>query len=394
MALTNRELWDKTRDSFPNFKSHTSKGTADMFTEKGFESIQRTDPQALSDFWELTLRVYLQKINVSHTADPLEEKDFGEYYDMPYGAYNQRLAIESVKPVSPAYKNIENYSSVDPFVVKKNEIKERFFNQNFDYQALITMPDEFEYKQIFISEFGMSETQGAMMQALQNGYTNQVFVNKLEAINAGINSTVHPLKETQKVVSALTDGGTEDEMKQFIMAVNNIVEAMSDFTETDAFNAASFSTKQDKARLKLLVRPTFKNRLKALTLAGIFHPDKLNFDVDLITVPHFGGLIPQNASGETLYPVYDKLGTQIGYNTVAGATEVTVKNDEVVYVDPNANVNAILADKGIIFHSRQNDYTVEPIRNPRGRYTNYWASSPNNGINYDYLYNVVLFTNS
>lgn len=389
--ITNAQLWDALRAAFPTFKSHTSKSTSDMFSERGFEKLNSFDNSILNDFWQLSMRVYLQKINVSHTADYLAEKGFGEYYDMPYGGYNQRLAIQSVKPISAKYKGLQNGDSPDPFVVRKAEIAERFFAQNFDYASLVTMPDEFQYKQIFISEYGMDETMSGIMQALENGYINQVTLNKLEALNSGMNSTTAPLKDTQKISITLSDNPTDEEFIDFILAVNNVAEAMSDFTETDAFNAMGFSSKQDKSRLKLLVRPTFKNTLKAKTLAGIYHPDKLNLDVEVITVQNFGGLKPTKADGTALYPVYDTLGQEIGYNTVAGATEVTVENKDVKWVDPNAATVAVLADKGIVFESRQNPYVVEPIRNPRGRYTNYWASSPNNAINYDSLYNLVQF---
>ena len=117
----------------------------------------------------------------------------------------------------------------------------------------------------------------------------------------------------------------------------------------------------------------------------------LNTGIEIIPVPNFGGITYTSSNGEVLYPVYDSLGTQIGWNTAKDATEVTVTNSEAVAVDPNADVYAILADKGVIFECRQNGYEVEPIRNPRGRYTNMWASSPNNTIAYDSLYNMVVF---
>ena len=46
---------------------------------------------------------------------------------------------------------------------------------------------------------------------------------------------------------------------------------------------------------------------------------------------------------------------------------------------------------GIIQVLAQNGYEVTPIYNPRGLYTNYWANRPNNGINWDPLYNMVVF---
>ena len=66
MAMTNAKIWDMLRNKFPEFKSHTAKATADLFTAAGYEQLQNGSyPNALNDFYELTLRCYLQQINVS-----------------------------------------------------------------------------------------------------------------------------------------------------------------------------------------------------------------------------------------------------------------------------------------------------------------------------------------
>ena len=71
-----------------------------------------------------------------------------------------------------------------------------------------------------------------------------------------------------------------------------------------------------------------------------------------------------------------------------------MQEKDVYWDDPNKDVYAILADKGLVFQMRQNPYEVKPIYNPRGLYTNYWASSPNNGIFVDHYYNMVVFKNT
>ena len=94
------------------------------------------------------------------------------------------------------------------------------------------------------------------------------------------------------------------------------------------------------------------------------------------------------------YPIYDKLGAVIGYDTNEAATVPTYTEDDVVWLDPNKDVIAVIADKGCVFTSKQNGYTVEPIRNPRGLYNNFFANSPNNTIAYDPLYNFVIIKKS
>lgn len=395
-TISNVQLWNKIRDFFPSFQSHTAEATADTFTTAGWESINQVDPQAVNEFFELSLRVYLMTVNISHAKDPLEAAGFGEYFAQPYGSIIQKMAVNSIKPVSPAYKGLTTGQSVDPFIVRKPTATERFWKQNFDYQSFITIPDEFQRKQIFISEFGMSEFMAGIMEGLQNGYTIQAYENKLEAIHHFLTSTTHPLKDTQQVSVNIADitAPTEEEMVNLILTIRNVVSAMNLAPQTDAFNALGFSSTQDLDRLKLLIRPGWENNIAVNVMRNTYQRDALNIPIDTIEVPNFGGITYQNTEGASLYPAYNSIGEQIGYNTTEGQNTATVSEGDAVAVDPHENVIAIIADRGLIFEARQNPYTVEPIRNPRGLYTNYWASSPNNTIAVDSLYNAVVITAS
>ena len=78
-AISNADLWNAIRAKYPQFRSHTSEATLDMFTERGFEQLKTYDTTALNDFFNLSMRVYLQLINVSHAKDTREDKGFGEH---------------------------------------------------------------------------------------------------------------------------------------------------------------------------------------------------------------------------------------------------------------------------------------------------------------------------
>lgn len=406
MALTNLQLWDYLRNKYPKFRSETSKGTADTFTERGFEQLKTFDSSILNDFFDLSMRVFLQKIDVADVKDILEGQGFGESYATPYGGYTQRIAINSIKPVSPAFKGLTNGKSVDPFVVRKGESAERFFTQNFDYQSLITMPDEATYKNMFVDENGMSAYFAGMMKALANGYTLQVYNNKLEALNAAINSVNYPLQATQKfqvaianmdvatVATADAETAYANQFIAFIQLVRNIVDSMVYTPATGAYNAAGFETTQEVGRLKLLVRPTLANAIASIMKLN--NAEDMSLPIDVVKVPDFGGLKPfADANFETpVYPVYDDLGAVIGYNTVENQKEVTVLPAAVYWKDPNEKIIGVIADKGVVFTNTQNPYQVEPIRNPRGLYTNYWASSVNNAVLYDTYYNLVTIENT
>lgn len=393
--ITNANLWDALRAKYPQFASHTSEASAALFSEAGYTALKNEDPTALNDFFGLSLRVFLQQVNVSDAVDTLSRDGFGEYYEQPFGGYIQRMSVNSIKPVSPAYKNLKDGASPDPFVVRKPTTNERIFKQNFDYQSLVTQPLDFQFKQIFISEYGMSELMSGIVTALQNGYTIQLFENKLEAINAGINSVDYPMLPTQKVKVDLdlTDGA---KIRELILTIKNVVSAMTMGPQANGFNAAGFATMQDASRLKLLVRPGVKNAIDVNLLSNTYNPDKLTLPIDVIEIPHLGGLIPyQSYDPDTgvystqLYPVYNDLGAVIGFATTEGATTATVAEGDVYWKDPNADVIGLIADKGWLFYSQQNPYRLDQIMNPRGLYINYWASSPNNAVCIDHVYNCV-----
>lgn len=387
--LTNVELWNACRKASPTFASHTSEATSDLFTEKGYAQLTSPDTKILNEFLQLSIRVSLNMVNISHAQDPLAAAGFGEAYDMAMGGITQRMAVDSIKPISPGY-NLTEGQSVDPFIVRKPKMAERFYDQNFDYQSFITMQN-FNLKQVFISEFGVSQLVAGVMEGLQNGWIVQKYTNKLEVINAGLNDV--NLQDTQQVAVAYTTG-TDEELRNFILAVKDTITAMTVCAQTSAFNAAKFATTQDKSRLKLLIRAGFKNALDVKTLVGAFNPQYLNLDVDVIEVEHFGGIYYQLKENKTrLHPAYNTLGEMIGLNEAEGQTVATHQIDgpEVEAVDPNADVIAILADKGWLFETMQNEYTVEAIHNPRGLYDNFWASAPKNGIHYDRYFTFVAF---
>lgn len=393
-AISNANLWDALRAKFPTFSSHTAKATSELFTTAGFEALKQTDPAAINDFFGLSIRVYLDQVNVSRAKDPLENGGFGQTFNNPYGGYIQRMAIDSVKPISPGYMNLKDGDSPDPFVVRKPKVTERFFRQNFNYASQITIRDQEMIRNIFISEFGMSEFMSGIMAGLNNGYVIQKFENKLEALNKAINSTLWPLQDTQtmEVVFANVDVPTEAELKNFVASIKKLVTAITIGPQTSAFNAAKFADMQEKDRLRMLIRPGFMEDISTFLTPWAYHSEDLALPVTPIVVPNFGGLKPFKEARFTtpLYPVYGTLGDVIGYNETAGQTDVTVQTDAVFWQDPNENVIAMIADTGLMFDSVQSPYSVEPIRNPRGLYTNYWASSPNNTIAIDPIYTMVV----
>lgn len=393
-TISNAEVWNLIRKVNPKFASHTAEATAETFTERGWAAFTSGGEDLVQEFWEAAVPFYLNMVNVSRVRDVLYNKGFGESYEIPWGGYIQRMSVDSVKPLSPAYVDLVDGGTVDPFVIIKPKVGQRFFRPNFNYQAGITIPDMWQTKQMFVAEKGISEFLNAVYIGLENGYILQTYLNKLECLNHALNDTENPLQETQKVTVTLSDDPTETELANFILAVKNVITSMEVSAQSGAYNAGKFQTVQDKDRLKLLIRAGLKNLIDVRTLVGAFNPEYLSLGVDIIEVPNFGGLVPYAEATFTtqLYPAYNTLGQQIGYNTQPKQTEATYTEEQVFWKDPNESTIAILADKGLVFEMQRNPYTVKPIYNPRGLYTNAWASSPDNGCVYDSYHTMIQFT--
>lgn len=388
-GTTNVELWNLARAANPTFESHTSEATAEMFTERGWEAITRNGLGTVNEFFETTLRIAFQMLNVSRAKNPLEGKGLLQVYSTPNGGYTQRMAVKSIKPISPGYHGLQNGDSPNPFVVKKPEVLERFFQMNFSYQSLISWQD-FQAKPIFLDMNGVGQLLAGTMQGLANGYTIQEYENALECLNAAIHSVNYPLQDSQQVEITVADADnmTNEELTTTILAVKDLISAMRTSAQTGAYNAMKFATAYDTDDLVFVTRPSLKNRIGVNLLTGAIHPENLSLPIETIEIPNFGGLVAKTSEGAALYPLYSDLGEQIGWTTTEGGT--TAYDGEVVYDDPNESILGIVCQRGVLFENKQNPYVVTPIYNPRGLYTNYWASSPNNAINYDPLYAMVV----
>lgn len=418
--ITNTEFWDMARRFSPSFASHTSEGTAVEFNDKGYEALRYSDTGVLNEFFNISMRVALQLLSTARARNPLVDKGLVQVYDTPNGGFVQRMAVHSIKPVSPAYKGLEDGGSVDPFIVRKPEIEERFFQQNFDYQSFITV-QEYQIRTMFVNEYGMGELLSGILQALANGYTIQEYNNTKECINAALNSTKTPLQDSQiqNIGTFDEDEPTSTELSTLVLRLKNVATSLETTPQTGAYNALGFESIVDPSDMVLVLRAGVKNAIDVGLMVGAFNPEFLSLPFDIIEVEDFGGISYQK-NGSDLDQVYDSMGTERGMMLasimpIGGATAykaktgtnagkwvadvndnqvvLTQRTDEgVAAVDPNADVLGVIMQKGAIFESAQNPYTVEPIRNPRGMYDNYWANRPNTGINYDALYNVIAIT--
>lgn len=461
MAISNAAYEQAFLKKYPQYKSYTAGGTASLFKSEGFLDCILSDITKLNEVYNALNRITLNIINIAQVSDSFDIGDFGETFDSEYAAGVQRMAIFPMKPTSPKYRNIPK-AGVNQQQVRIPKIEDRYFKVNFDFQNFYTL-QEFQIKQMFVSEYGISEFYAGFMAQMGNSYTEQKHLSVLECINALIHSEKHPLQTTQKeILTEWTDNApTSAQLKELIQRVKFIVSRMKATTSTGAFNATGFKTKQDVSRLRLLCRVGLKDLIETEVLAPIFHDEKLSLPFEIIEVENFGGLTPTAEADDEftgdgtettfelsatyhdtavvtvggtattaykvednsivfdsapannsaivvtyhaeLYPVYATAantdrsvgeGEMIGYSLTEGAVSATYEEDadEVIMYDPNSNILAILADKGLVFQVIHNaPRMIAAPYNAAGLYVTNWFSAPGNEIHGDALYTMVTF---
>lgn len=385
MATTNIDVWNGLRNKYPNFASITSKATSDTFTAKGYA--EATSTGALNEFFNLSIRTALNKIDVAKIRTRLQECGLVESYAGQLGGYLQRISLEIIKPISPAFNNLTDGQSVDPFIVRKPESNERFYEcGNFNYQSFITI-SEFQAKTIFLEEYGIANFISGIMQGLENGYKLQKEVNIYEALNKCINEATLQTSQTETITIADVNNMTNDELLSFIDKVKAIATKLETVTATKAFNALQFETYRAPSEHILLLRAGIKDVIQTHLMVGAYNKDDLSLPFEIVEVADFGGLKATSDGTTALYPLYSAIGEQTGWSTTENGT--VVAENTIQWVDPNSSTLGVIIQRGAIFEEIKEPYSVRPIHNPRGLYDNYWASAPNNMIRYDKSYNVI-----
>lgn len=394
-GVTNEALWNMAREADPTFASHTAQATANTFSERGFEALQASDIKALNEYVGISMRVAFQKLDFPKARNPVRDSGLLQVYDTPNGGYIQRVALDTISPVNPAFaQKQEDGDVISPFAYKDYKTMERFFGMNYDFQATMVIKP-YELKTVFLSEYGMGQWISGKMQALSNAYTVQEYENVLECLNNLLTSTKYPLQRSQVVtIPNWNKGETKEELNSLVATLKTLRNYMESAPMTNLYNAGKYMSAVDTSDMVLLVRPELMANMDVYSLAGAFHEDRLVLPFEVKNIQNFGGLVPYTDEDHKtrLYPAYGKLGDVIGYNTVENSNTATVAKGQEYNFDPNSNIIGILCQKGLIFEDNQNPYRVEPIHNPRTLIDHYWASRPNCGINGDYYYNMVVIT--
>lgn len=402
MAISNVTLWNQLRNYQPSFKSITAEATAEMFTQKGVMALT-SNPDIINEYWKVAMSFYHQFVMPPRAKDIFAEKDFGEKYDVPWGGFVRRLYGKHLKPLSAQYRNLQDGQSVDQQVVRKGILEESLWGYNYDYANRVTLPYDWQITPILTSEAGLSEITGSLMMALDAALTTEEGLIKLEALSMGLSDTTHPLQSSQVwEIADMSGEFNQANVISFVLEVRQAITAMTSMAYTWAYNQAAYEVVQDKSRLRLLVRAGLGDMIAMIAATNAAPLEKLSIPVEIIEVPHFGGLVPFADEELTtqLYPVYrtsGNVGEQIGWATTEGAEkpDATYTDKNIFYKDTHADTYAVLADKGILLECQQTGRRTAPSTpNNWGLYTNLNDTWPGRLIGYDHHYNAIVFKNT
>lgn len=391
MAIDNVTLYNSILDSDRTLQNMMSKGTQELFTERGFQQVTTQNIAGFNKFIETTLRIAFQKFVAASVNVGRFDSIIETYGPESMGGLTQRMyGGEIIEPVTPGFQNLNNGDSPDPFVFRKKNIKEKLFPINFDYQNLISI-QEVMLKQYWIDPFGLSAFISACMTGLENAYRVAKETTILNLFDVAITSALTPLKDEQKLaVASWHDEITEADLKSFVSVIQNLKTSLDVAMTAPWANASGFDTAIPSSEMVLVVKAGIMNALRLKVLAGIFNPEMLNIPFTIVETNNYGGITyayDKSASqkGVRLYPVYDSLGVRTGWSETEGGEPIAA--DKKVYaVDPHEDILAVVAQKGVFFFDEKNPIRTDVLYNPRGLYNNYWNSAPQNTAAYDSSY--------
>lgn len=393
--LTGYQLYNIWRKNTTQFAGQIPELTAEEFNTKGV-SIVTSNPNMTGDFYNVTMTWRLDNIMGTSSTNILEAQNGVMVKDIPWGDMIQMLFLDSKKPINPRYTNLQDGNSVDMQVIRKLDLKERWFRFNFNYQNHITLPGMWNLKTIFANSYGVDMLEASAMEGLDAEYNEAVMNAELETLYKGTNSPNAPLRQSQIMsVPNLTEGYTNDDVYQFVKFINQLTDFISNGMRHGGFNAMGYRVKQDRSHLALYVRSGFKAIIGNILMTVAATRNELSLAPRIIELPSLGGAIPYatyneetNTYTDRLYPVYsdgDKInGAVIGYAKTQGATAVEYTDEQVEWADPEPATLGYLMDDRAIFRGIQNPRQImAPPFNTSGLYQNLDDNAPHQLYGYD-----------
>ena len=427
--VTNMQFLKKISEIAPEYSKLMSQLGDKVFTEAGYQAMKQLPATGNgsneSRFFNIGLLVGLQYVDFVSGKDVLEKYGILERFNMDLGSYMQRNQVARIHNVNPGWLGTDGNGLKDgdhfsPFITRKPRIMQQYYGLNSNYQNYFSWQD-FDLKRGWLDPNGIGDILAQVYNMVALDRKEWEFALFFKVFSGALNSSEYPLQETQQIVlSSWTDAApTDTELNDLVINVKNVCEALDTVPATAAFNAMEYPNDATVGDHVLLVRQGIKARFEKV-FGYAFNEERLQFPVEVHAVPNFGGVrYYTEAEGVRTYlqPVYKEGGITVGYIdenvtvngyafwdsansrwlvnvTTGGATADTtiVSMEDALQEDPNEDVIAVLAQRGVIFELIQNPMTVEPIYNPRTMENFPYFNQPDNGINYNHGRNLVTFS--
>ena len=333
-----------------------------VFKNKGFLDQVANDVNFRSSVFNALLRIALDIFKVQEVVDAFEIGDFGVTYSAERaGAMADMLIMSGHKPTSPMYNNIPA-TGANQQAFRLPKVEQLFLDTNDDYADYMSR-SWIDTKEIFEGEYGISWFISAYMKTFTNTYKIHKQETTLECVNALLNDTDMPLKDTQKLTltswTTAANGRmtpTSSELMDLVGQIKDVVEDMDASITTSAYNQFGFGSHVDTGKLRVLYRAGLKSALETVVpqiwLASNFGKDPKPIPFELIPVKHFGGLIPtveltDNATGDGVETEFTLSGTyndsaEVSVGGVVVTSGYTIDGTTITFDTAPSNGDAIV----------------------------------------------------
>lgn len=311
------------------FQERIPEATKDNIAQIG-TMLTSAEYEAEFNQWQTALinRIGLQLFESYTLTNPLSKYIFGE---MSYGDAIEIIATDIVTGRAMDYG--EEGKSIDPFIKVSPQAKAEYhkIDEPIQYQTTLELD---RIKRAFTQSGGLTRLMTEFVNKLYSSANVDTWTmtkNIMADYILDKKSPGMPLQTNQvKQATAVTD---ERSAKDFILTVKNIVSSMR--FPNNLYNPQKIHKTLDNRDLVCFIRYDILNTVGVEAMASAFNPEQLNMNVTFEPMDDFGA--PNDGTGNT---------------------------DDVL---------AVIAEKNWLLITHQFE-DMESIRNPRGRYINYFLT--------------------
>ena len=329
-SIDNVKVFNTIRSAMSDaFRQRIPQATVDNIEEIG-TMITSAEFEMEFNQWQHAL---INKIGMTLFNDYILENPLSYliYGNMPFGDAIEEIAADIITGAAMDYG--QEGQSIDPFIKSTNQVKAEYHKIDEPIQYMTTIEKD-RIRRAFTAEGGLMRLINMLINKLYSSANVDTWtLTKMimaDYLTDSKNATM-PLPSTQ--IQTLADVTDEATSKAFIKGVRNIASSMK--FPNNLYNPQKIHKTLRNNQLTLFVRYDIINTIGVDALASAFNINELNIPIRIQEMDDFG--TPSDGTGNT---------------------------DDVL---------AVLAEDNWLIITQQLE-EMESIRNPRGRYINYFLT--------------------